>query len=267
MTEAVTRADTGLRLEGVLLFVDYPGRRPEGRLTDLHLETEGYAVQPLLHELLPREPDAGDYVRALLPAVDLSRPVDAVLAYCAAGGIGHETAAQLARRQAKPPSLVLFDAEPCSPAAVMEAYRVALTQMVWGVSVPAAPLPDLVQTLTDQPRLFLDRVGKHLLELAVAVLSHDGEEFDGIDVIAAQIADHHLRWIAHLLASCTASLTPWGGEVLHILSDDHTFAGDWPGARRSSTQRMDAGHSELLRDPQTRQVVDTWLRGQLAKAS
>lgn len=236
----------------LLAVLDYPGRRPEAAVADLRLEEHGFDVRYLLTEPLPGETGATAYARCLVERIEPDRPVTAVLAYCLAASIGHEVAAVLAEN-APPVPLVLFDAAPGNPLAVVEAYRSAVGQLGGGM----ADGPDLTALAEDRSGAadLVAAVRRTLLRLATAALLEDGDEPEDVMETAEQLADHHLRWVVHLIAATDAGSPSWGGDVLHVTSRDHPFREDWRGARRTRTVRIDCTRPALLRTPATARAV------------
>jgi hypothetical protein len=70
-------------------------------------------------------------------------------------------------------------------------------------------------------------------------------------------------WLVHLLAALTSRLPSWGGDVLHVVSSDHPYEADWPGARTTRTVRMPCSRNDLLGDERTQAAVLSWLKDDL----
>jgi len=245
----------------LLAVLDYPGRREEAAVADLRLHEHGFDVCYLLTDPLPYETSAGAYARRLVDRLDPGRPVTAVLAYCLAAGIGHEVAAALTTPAAPAPPLVLFDAGAGSVEAVVEAYHSAVVQLGGGPDEGPDVVAMLAADVPAQQRsaALVAAMRTTLTRLAIAALLDDDDEPEDVAETAAQLTERHLRWVVHLVAAATAGSPAWGGDVLHVMSRDHPFADDWPGAGSTRPVRVDCSRRELLRTAQTAQAVLSWL--------
>jgi hypothetical protein len=225
----------------MLLVLDYPGRRDDPLIADLDLEAAGFDVRYVLLDPLPRVPRAARYAEELVASLDLGGPARAVLAFCMAAPIAQDVA-----RLVGAPALLCFDGEPSTYDAVESEYR--------GVRAPfgSGGLPawwDRTELAADPERV-LARIEDDLLGLARATLAADG-----LEELAPQLVAAYVDWLAHLIAAHHAEFPMWGGEVLHVVSRDHAYAGDWPGARDTTTVRLETAREKLLRHEETRRVV------------
>lgn len=241
----------------LVAVLDYPGRRTEAAVAELSLSEHGFDVCYLLTEPLPSQIDPDRYTGELVARLPQGRPVRAVLAYCLAGALGQHLAAVLART-GPPPRLVLFDAGPAGADAVVEAFHAAVTQM----GGRAADDPDLRELLgrgragrAEAAAIIHDSLHR----LAVAALIEDGEAVEDVEVVAVRLIERHAQWLAHLIAASAVGEPGWGGDLLHVISREHPFEGDWPGARHTTTIRIDCSRNDLLRTAATRQAVTVWL--------
>ncbi|MFA1538190.1 amino acid adenylation domain-containing protein [Actinomadura monticuli] len=254
------RGDHGAR-RPVLLVLDYPGRRDEDRIADMNLESMGFDVRSLLAEPFVRAPTAAAYAAEL---VDRFGPfpaeTTAVLAYCMAAPIAQEVAAAISVDR-PPVPLVLFDGEPATAAAVHEQYLVTANQVASqsGTGSPETVDPArLEELLSTSPEAAVAVLRSSLLDLVPAALANGGTGPEAA-AIAEKVADFYLDWLVHLVAAHKASWTAFGGEVFHVMSRDHGYDGDWPGAAGTERARVDVPRPQLLTNPATREITGTWL--------
>jgi hypothetical protein len=245
-----------------LLVLDYPGRRTEARVADLMLESHGFAVRYLLTPPLVRELRAAEYAAALLDRTRPNAGCAGVVGYCMAAPIAQELAAQLAAGHPQVP-LLLFDGEPASPGAIGDQYRAAATQYVEQLGGSADPKADprMVEpdTLAHRPAEAVELMRQSLVALGVAALGGDEADTDAADA-AEEIAEFYLDWLVHLVAANNTTWPSWGGPVLHLVSRDHRFTGDWPGATDTTLVRLDVARPGLLRDPQGARAVTEFIK-------
>lgn len=247
--------------EPVLLVLDYPGRRPEARVSDLRLEEAGYDVRYLMQPPLPRGASVAEYTaEALATAGPAKDAAHAVLAYCGASALGQEVALRIGC-----PRLLIFNGELCTPQVVGTEYR-ALLESVTGepVALPAWWDTDL---LAEHSHDFLQRCEAHLREHVRRSLAEQaGGELDEQDLQDAEEAlgpllDGFLDWLAYLAASHRTDYPDFDAEVISFLSQDQPAVEPWPGARATETVRIATTRDDLLADPATRRLVLSALDG------
>lgn len=249
-----------------LVALDYPGRRDDSRIDDLELDRHGFRVQHLLTDPLPLEIDATRYAQRLIERLEADTPVAAVLSYCMAGPIAHEVALLLTERQGHPPRLLLVEASHHRPEVVAVAYRSSLAQFPPLPGTDGGITPESVVALvTSQPEDLVADMRRELERRAGAELVTDGEEPDEALLIAGEVAAHHMQFVVHLVAASNAEIPDWPGEALHIVSRDYPFDGEWPGARVTRVRRLDLSRGELLRGPEARELVLSWLTAEHAE--
>ncbi|MEV5317702.1 hypothetical protein AB0K92_08550 [Streptomyces sp. NPDC052687] len=242
----------------VLLVFDYPGRRPEARVSDLRLADAGYDVRQLMTPPLPRAASAAAYARQALDAAARSLgEVHAVLGYCMAAPLAQEAAVLTGC-----PRVLLFDGEPSTPQAVEVEYRKLL------ISVGAsAALPSWWDSalLREPSQRFLGHAERHLTQTIRRSMAEqaepgeDGEE-DG-DEELAPLVDGFLDWLAYLVAAYRTGHPAWGGSVVNFLSRQQPEISAWPGARSTRSVRVDTAREDLLTDATTRRHVLETLSG------
>jgi hypothetical protein len=243
----------------LLLVLDYPGRRTESRVSDLALEQAGCDVRYLLTAPFVRQVTAAAYATELLARGDaVGGEVAAVVAYCMAAPIAQEVAARCTG--AAPVPLLLFDGEPCSPAALDDQYGASLAQISNGAEVAAQPFDG--RELAHRPDAVVARMRRGLVDAALpALLAADDGDLDPEEAAetAAALAEFYLDWLVQLVAAHNASWPRWRGEVCHVASRDHTFTGDWPGAATTRVQRVDSARDDLMRHPGARRLALSFL--------
>ncbi|WP_167517388.1 hypothetical protein [Micromonospora orduensis] len=248
----------------VLLVLDYPGRREEARIADLRLQERGYDVRHLLVAPFSRELDAPSYARDLVRRHRLAEAsVAAVLSYCMSAAIAQEVAA-LVNRDQEPVRVVLFDAEPVTPAAVAGQYAEALRQMAEQLDV-GQPQPWSGQifdedALTRRPDEVIRRMRQELVGFATSALTAGSYDEDEAAGTASALAELYLDWLVHLVAAYHATWPAWGGSVVHVLSRSPGFTGPWPGARETHLVRTAAPRADLLSTAEVAAMVDAHLR-------
>ncbi|MEU3479149.1 hypothetical protein ACI2LO_16540 [Streptomyces sp. NPDC033754] len=233
----------------LLLVVDYPGRRSAGHLADLGLEQAGFAVEYLMTAPLPTALSAREYARALLAGRRSAMPrVAGVLAFCMAGHIAQEVAALLREAGEPPVPLVLFDSGPSVAEDLEDECRQALS-LQGGPRLAGSVGRDTLseQALRERPEASLAAVREALVEFAVSAYCEDGgDRAEALETVLP-LVDGFTDWLAHLTAAFNATSPGWGGDVLHIVSREHTVTEPWPGAGRTTTVRIDCARDRLLR--------------------
>jgi hypothetical protein len=252
----------------VLLELDYPGRREEARIADLALESRGFSVRGLLGPPFVRDLTAAAYADRLVARHGPFGDVDAVLAYCMAAPIAQEVAARVSAGR-DPVTMILFDGEPATPAAVADQYLTTVEQVAeqFGTSAVANSAESVdPAALSARPAETLEWMRGNLVRLAAGALADDcddggggGDDDDALETAEA-LAEFYLDWLAHLIAAHNASWPAWGGDVYHIVSSEHAFVGNWPGARATTLFRCEVARRDLLSRPEVADLVASCLR-------
>jgi hypothetical protein len=246
----------------VLLILDYPGRREEARIAELGLAGRGFDARSLLTAPFVRELTAREYAARLAGRVGpLNQPVTAVLAYCMAAPIAQQLAASLSAGR-EPVPMILFDGEPATPDAVEEQYGTTVKQFAEQLGADAVPAIDpstfTADLLSGDPAQCVERMRRSLVQMGVSALS-DGEEDAETAETAEDMADFYMDWLVHLVAAHNASWPAWDGDVYHIMSRTHGYTENWPGARSMKSTRVDSIRPELLRQPETGRLVESYV--------
>ncbi|MFJ3671364.1 hypothetical protein ACIPSE_33370 [Streptomyces sp. NPDC090106] len=224
---------------GRLLVLDYPGERPEARVSELGLP----GARDLLRVPPPAVPP--DRYLASLRAGGPPGPAGAVLAYCAAAPLAAVLAAGAGHGGRTAP-LVLFDAEPVTAATVLTSYGTTLAQL--GIRPDPREVRHLAARVEDPGAFLTEARGRLSAHVGVA-LRADGAGSQEVDDLAAAVTDSALRWLAHLLAAHHAPPPGAPGPTLRVLS------ARTPG----DGLRIGCDRADLLRDPRTAAAVVSFL--------
>ncbi|MEU5307916.1 hypothetical protein [Streptomyces sp. NPDC021562] len=240
----------------VLLVFDYPGRRPEARVSDLRLADAGYDVRQLMTPPLPWAASAAQYAhQALDTAAVPAGEVHAVLGYCMAAPLAQEAAARIGC-----PRVLLFDGELSTPDAVAVEYCKLLTSVGAAATLPPWWDTALLQERSDR---FLGHAEQHLTEeirRSLAEQAEPGEGEDDGDDALAPLVGSFLDWLAYLVAAYRTDHPAWDSTVVNFLSRQQHEIPAWPGARGTRSVRIDTARDDLLASTTTRRHVLETLR-------
>lgn len=252
---------------GSIVVIDYPGRRDEARIASLELEGCGWDVRYLLTAPLGRELTSRDYALGLARRHELTDPaasasITAVLAFCAAAPIAQDLLAALGSRS-RPVPLLLFDGEPSPPQNIARDFRAAAAQLAAtprdAAAIGVAPETFTSACLTERPAYCVEHWRYCLTALARRALEADGAGEDEAEEDAAAVVEHYLDWFVYLVAAHNTTWPAWPGHVYHIASRAHGYTADWPGSAATTVTRVNADRNDLLRFPETRERVLSFL--------
>jgi hypothetical protein len=251
---------------GVIVVLDYTGRRTEAPISALDLESAGFELDYLLVPPYPRAFTASDYAAELLREYRIEPDeIAAVLAYCMAAPIAQELLAQVVGEGGEPIPLVLFDGEPVTAAAVRSEYVLAgrkLGELLGLTAAQSVPEGDFdAEALRREPRDAVERMHNGLAEMGVRAAVLDGSDPEEARADAAAVADFYIDWLAHLVAAYNTGWPHWGGPVYQLVSVHQQALMPWPGAQESYAARIAAERDVLLTDPGTRRLVVQLLSG------
>lgn len=256
---------------GTLLVVDYTGRRVEAPVSALELADHGYRVEYLLDAPNPSELTAVDYAAALRQRHSFADgDVRGVLAYCMAAPIAHEVAAAVFAATGRPVPLVLFDGAPASASAVNSEYELARRKM-WAFSADGPFEGGAGENFSEDelrasPAAVVGRMREGLREVAELSLRSDGARPHVDEGDDDYLVEVFIDWLVHLVAAHNAAWSPWSGPLLQVVSRDTDPVEDWAGATEVGVARMSSSRRDLLRDPEVRAVVLSFLSGATRKA-
>lgn len=249
---------------GVVLVLDYPGRRAEAPVSSLDLQASGYTVRHLLEPPHVRELTARAYAERLLDRYGPFPRVRAVLAYCMAGPIAQEVAALLGAANGVGPPLVLFDGEPATVEDIAGQYRAAGANLGALLNLDEAdwtPPPAFDDSLLrDDPAEAVRRIRRGLLDLGGRAVTRGSDDPDAARADAEAVTEFYLDWLCHLVAAHNSSWPAWGGPAVQIVSRDQPCPPQWPGAAQTRTIRVQASRVELLSHPEVADVVRSILK-------
>lgn len=249
-----------------LLVFDYPGRRDTKHVSDMRLEDHGFDVRYAMKSELPDELYADAYARELIrnSGVEPSR-VAGVIGYCMAGHLAQEAVAQLTAERGTAPALILLDTGPGLAQAVEEECRTAFAafggdEAVAALDAASGGLLFSADALRDAPLRTLEEVQRILRSFAMDMMAEDGASPEEIQDSAELFIKHYVGWITHLIAAHNNTAPRWNGDVLHIVSRDHPFRGDWPGAATTRSVVVDSVGNDPASEAATRDAILSHLR-------
>ncbi|WP_190232995.1 hypothetical protein [Streptomyces avicenniae] len=232
-----------------VVSLDFPGRRAEARIADLRMSDFGIEVVPLMGDSLPTRLSAREYAAELLSLSPLSdHGVRAIFAYCAAAPIAQEVAQLMLERGDGPLPVVFFDADPCEPETLWQAYVACIAQVEEQVS--SAPLSaSLLSELLDDPRALVGALERDLADRVTRSLTAEGFTEEELTHYRGQIMRSVLDYLVYLVAAHHSASPSWGGRLLHVVSEDHPYCGPWEGAPQTRLVRVKCDRAGLLRHP------------------
>ncbi len=249
-----------------ILVFDYPGRRNAKHVSDMRLEDHGFDVRYAMKSELPDELYAESYARVLVKNSGVEPSLVAgVIGYCMAGHLAQEAVAQLTTVRGTAPTLILLDSGPCLAQAVEEECRTAFAAFGGDAAVAAldAALGGLLfsaDALRNDPLQTIEEVRNILRSLAMDMMADDGASLEEIQDSAELFVKHYVGWITHLIAAHNNTAPRWDGDVLHIVSRDHPFRGDWPGASTTKSIVVDSMGNDQAREAATRDSILSHIR-------
>ncbi|MFD8723971.1 hypothetical protein ACFV2H_39955 [Streptomyces sp. NPDC059629] len=249
-----------------LLVFDYPGRRDTKHVSDMRLEDHGFDVRYAMKSELPDELYAESYARALVRNSGVEPSLVAgVIGYCMAGHLAQEAVAQLTTVRGTAPPLILLDSGPCPAQAVEEECRTAFAAFGGdeAIAVLDADSGDLLfstDALRNDPLRTIEEVRKILRSFAMDMMADDGASIEEIQDSAEVFIEHYVGWITHLIAAHNNVAPGWNGDVLHIVSRDHPFKGDWPGAAATKSVVVDSVGNDPASEAATRDSILAHIR-------
>lgn len=235
---------TSQRRRGRVVVVDYPGRREEGRVSDLGLPEAGFDVIDVLAPDASPVTDPDDYPRVLRERAGPSAGTTAVLGYCLAAPLALSLA-----RALNIPLVMLFEAADITAEVIATEYTAIGSPGSEPESVligrwSAAELATGTEVLT--------RMRTALGTVLGAVLGEDGGEREGAEILLAA----YLDWLTFLVAGHRAGLADGQGPaVVNIVS--RSGAGGSTGKRGPDVETVafDCDRNALLHQPGVREFV------------
>jgi hypothetical protein len=245
--------DQALPADQMLLVLDYPGRRPEAHISDMHLEQCGFGCAYALTSPLPAMLTTPAYASQLCAQQRLDRPL-AVIAYCAATPLAVAVAGLLAGA-ACPVPIALLDPQRTPPREIVHEYREVVRQVEGRApQTERPPLLDIERFLAT-PELLIQRIGEDLrlrARLALAAYGFDGADASGQ---ADGVVGMYVEWLTFLVAAHHDEQPAPRGPVLQVISQEHPADAGWLGAAGIKTVRVRCGRAELARNADARAAV------------
>lgn len=259
------RSDEALSADPTLAVLDYPGRRPEAHISEMHLERCGFACTEVLASPMPTALTTPEYAEQLFARQRPGRPV-ALLAYCAAAPLAVAMGALLAG-PADPMPIVVLDPQQTPPSEILHEYQEVVRQVEGKApSVERPPLLD-IERLLASPETLVKRIGEDLRARAKLALAAFG--FDGADVSGPVegVVGVYVEWLTFLVAAHHDEQPPPLGPVLQVISQGHPDDAGWLGAADLRTVRIPCYRPELAANAQARAAVLEFLHGFALPAS
>ncbi|NES30206.1 hypothetical protein GCE86_08130 [Micromonospora terminaliae] len=237
----------------LLLVLDYPGRRPEAHISEMHLERSGFECRDVLTSPMPTALTTPAYARELYARQRPDRPA-ALVAYCAAAPLAVAMAALLAG-PAGPVPIVLLDPQPTPPSEILHEYHEVVRQVEGRApNVERPPLLD-IEGLLATPETFMARIGEDLRLRAKLALAAFG--FDGADVSGPVegVVGVYVEWLNFLVAAHYDEQPGPSGPTLQVISKGHPADAGWLGATDLRTVRVPCDRPELAANAEARAAV------------
>lgn len=243
----------------ILLVLDYPGRRPEAHISEMHLDRSGFECQDVLTSPMPTALTTAAYARELCARQRPDRPV-ALVAYCAAAPLAVAMTALLAG-PAGPVPIVLLDPQQTPPSEIVHEYHEVVRQVEGRApNVERPPLLD-IERLLATPETLVKRIGEDLRLRASLALAAFG--FGGADVGGPLegVVGVYVEWLTFLVAAHYDEQPAPSGPILQVISQGHPADAGWLGATDLRTVRVPCDRPELAANPQAREAVLKFLHG------
>jgi hypothetical protein len=249
----------------MLLVLDYPGRRPEAHISEMHLDRSGFECHDVLTSPMPTALTTAAYARELCAQQRPDRPL-ALVAYCAAAPLAVAMAALLAG-PAAPVPIVLLDPQQTPPSEILHEYHEVVRQIEGRApNVERPPLLD-IERLLATPEALVKRIGEDLRLRARLALAAFG--FGGADVSGPVegVVGVYIEWLTFLVAAHHDEQPAPSGPVLQVISQGHPADASWLGATDLRTVRVPCDRPELAANAQARAAVLAFIHGFALPAS
>jgi hypothetical protein len=244
-------------MSGIVVGLDYPGRRESAALAALDWASIGVRFVPLIRTRPPAVASGRQYAADLLDELRVERcDIVAIAAFCAAGPLAHELAQLLVEAACRPSPLILFDVDPCPAISVMDGFDTCLRQTARHEIRPESR-KTLYNAIADGPERFLVLAADILTDRIRSALRDEGISDDPF---AAELLTSYLNYLAYLVAAHHTTRPRWGGEAYHVTSRHHPDSGPWPGAVRTHSFRLDVDADRLLDSPTTSHAIARCMR-------
>jgi hypothetical protein len=250
--------------ERLVLYVDYPGRRPEAHLWELGLHDAGWRTVELVRHPLPAATKLRDYATALLEREPTCADATGVVAYCAAAPLAAEVANQLAARTGVPLPLVFLDPSRCEQHHLTRGYATVVEQIDSGTDTnERRPHLDVLEGLHD-PVAMGEAFATDLEARVRAALLSAGFADHEMEASKGPVASVYLDWLNYLLAVHHRGDVVATGPVLNLLSASHPADTAWLGVSARDTLRVECTRAELARRSESIDLIVDFLASHAA---
>jgi hypothetical protein len=250
--------------EGLVLVLDYPGRRPEAHISEMHLEEAGFDCRYLLTHPLPDELGTLPYAKQLWARLSQSayRPA-AVISYCATAPLAVSIAALAAADDCRALPVVFLDPSQCHVHHIADGY-VSVVRQIEGRAQRSGRPPLLdVADLLRTPRRLMEQIAEDLTCRASVTLAADGFREAEVSEAMANVIDLYLEWLTYLVAVHHREQPYPAGNLLQIISHNHPQDAGWLGVSAGQTVRINCDRPSLATYQETRAVVLDFLKRSL----
>lgn len=238
----------------MLLVLDYPGRRPEAHVSDMHIERCGFDCVYVLTPPLPTALTTPAYARQLCARQRLDRPF-AAICYCAAAPLAIAMAQLMAGSAGRPMPITLLDPQQTPPQEIAAEYSAAVRQVEGRApDVKRPPLLD-IERLLPTPEMLVQRIGEDLrlrARLALAAYGLDGASGSGP---ADAVVSMYVEWLTFLVAAHYGEQPAPDAQLLQVISREHPAEASWLGGADVQTVRIPCDRAELAMHPAARAAV------------
>lgn len=237
-----------------LLVLDYPGRRPDAHVSDMHLERYGFDCEYALTPPLPTALTAPAYARQLSERLGPGRPI-AVVSYCGAAPLAIAMARLLAGPDGDPVPIAFLNPAQTPPNDIVREYAAAVRQVEG--RAPAIKRPPLldIERLLATPELLVRRIEADLRLRAGLTLEAYG--LDGTDTSGTTdtVVGMYVEWLTfHVAAHYDEQPAP-KGQLLQVISQEHPADASWLGVADVHTVRVPCELVELAVHADARAAV------------
>jgi hypothetical protein len=252
----------GWRMEDVqplVVFADYPGRRPEAHLSHLDLGRVGYRTLELLRHPLPSASRLDAYAGALLAREPTCAEATALVAYCAASPLAAQVASQLSEAAGAALPVVYLDPSRCNAQHIVKAYATVVEQIEFGLK-PAEKRPPLeIRDGLRDPMALGEALSADVHDRVRMALAASGFSEQEREVAKGSVAAVYVDWLNYLLAVHHRGEPYEVGPVLNLISANHPADAAWLGVTAGDTRRVKCARADLARRDEVHDLIVDFL--------
>lgn len=239
------------RPQPLVVFVDYPGRRPEAHLSELGLERAGYRICELLRHPLPPASRLAAYASALLAREPVCAEATAVVAYCAAAPLAARVASQLWEATGAALPVIFLDPSQCDVQHILNAYATVVQQIEMGLDAAERRPPLEVRDGLHDPVNLGKALSADIHDRVCGALAASGFSEQECQAAKGQGAALYVDWLHYLLAVHHRGEASQVGPVLNLISAAHSDDAAWLGVNAGETLRVECTRANLARRAET----------------